>query len=143
MDYTVLGILQARKLEWVAIAFSRGSSQPRIKSRSPSLQAILYQLSHQGNPRICLQCRRHWFDPQVGNIRWRRDKLPTPVFLRNQNMIQLFACLLMQESPEATGSRIRWATTKQDLGSIKVGVGLISGEQATPCIVLVLFSVLL
>ena len=28
MDYTVHGILQARTLEWVAIPFSRGSSQP-------------------------------------------------------------------------------------------------------------------
>ena len=28
-DYKVLGILQARILEWVAIPFSRGSSQPR------------------------------------------------------------------------------------------------------------------
>ena len=28
MDYTVHGILQARILEWVAIPFSRGSSQP-------------------------------------------------------------------------------------------------------------------
>ena len=29
MDYTVHGILQARILEWVAVLFSRGSSQPR------------------------------------------------------------------------------------------------------------------
>ena len=29
MDYTVHGIFQARILEWVAIPFSRGSSQPR------------------------------------------------------------------------------------------------------------------
>ena len=29
MDYTVHVILQARKLEWVAFPFSRGSSQPR------------------------------------------------------------------------------------------------------------------
>ena len=28
-DYIVHGILQARILEWVAILFSRGSSQPR------------------------------------------------------------------------------------------------------------------
>ena len=28
-DYTVHGILQARILEWVALLFSRGSSQPR------------------------------------------------------------------------------------------------------------------
>ena len=27
-DYTVPGILQARILEWVAVPFSRGSSQP-------------------------------------------------------------------------------------------------------------------
>ena len=31
--------------------------------------------------RICLQCRRPWFDSWVGKIHWRRDKLPTPVFL--------------------------------------------------------------
>ena len=29
MDYTVHGIMQARIMEWVAIPFSRGSSQPR------------------------------------------------------------------------------------------------------------------
>ena len=29
MDYTVHGILQARILEWVAVPFFRGSSQPR------------------------------------------------------------------------------------------------------------------
>ena len=29
MDYKVHGILQARTLEWVAVPFSRGSSQPR------------------------------------------------------------------------------------------------------------------
>ena len=32
MDYTVHGILQARTLEWVAIPFSRGSSQPRDRT---------------------------------------------------------------------------------------------------------------
>ena len=35
MDCTVHAILQARILEWVAVPFSRGSSQPR----SPALQA--------------------------------------------------------------------------------------------------------
>ena len=29
MDYIVCGILQARILEWVVLAFSRGPSQPR------------------------------------------------------------------------------------------------------------------
>ena len=33
MDYPVLGILQARILEWVDIPFFRGSSQPRDKTQ--------------------------------------------------------------------------------------------------------------
>ena len=38
MDYTVHGILLARILEWVAVPFSRGSSQPRDQTQSPTLQ---------------------------------------------------------------------------------------------------------
>ena len=30
--------------------------------------------------RICLQCGRPRFDPRVGKIPWRRERLPTPVF---------------------------------------------------------------
>ena len=37
--YSVHGILQARLLEWVAIAFLRGSSQPRDQTGSLALQA--------------------------------------------------------------------------------------------------------
>ena len=33
MDYRVHGILQARMLEWVAIPFSRRSSQPRGRTQ--------------------------------------------------------------------------------------------------------------
>ena len=33
MDYTVHGILQPRILEWVAVPFSRGSSQPRDRTQ--------------------------------------------------------------------------------------------------------------
>ena len=36
---SVHGILQARILEWVAIPFSRGFSNPGIKPRSPTLKA--------------------------------------------------------------------------------------------------------
>ena len=38
MDYAVHGIFQARILGWVASPFSRGSSQPRDLTRSPTLQ---------------------------------------------------------------------------------------------------------
>ena len=33
MEYTAHGILQARILEWVAFPFSRGSSQPRVRTQ--------------------------------------------------------------------------------------------------------------
>ena len=33
VDYTIHGILQARILEWLAIPFSRGSSQPRDRTQ--------------------------------------------------------------------------------------------------------------
>ena len=33
MDYTVHGILQTRILEWVAVPFSGGSSQPRDRTQ--------------------------------------------------------------------------------------------------------------
>ena len=36
---SVHGILQARILEWVAIPFLRGPSQPRDQTQSPALQA--------------------------------------------------------------------------------------------------------
>ena len=44
---SVHGIFQARILEWVDISFSRGSSPGLLHCR-----LILYQLSHQGSPRI-------------------------------------------------------------------------------------------
>ena len=77
-DCVVDGILQVRKIEWVAFLFSRGSSQPRDQTQvnssgqdtgmgSPSLlqgifptqgskpgllhcRWIIYQLSYQGSP---------------------------------------------------------------------------------------------
>ena len=52
MDYTVHGILHARILEWVAFPFSRGSSQPGIESRSPTLQVDSLPAEPQGSPRI-------------------------------------------------------------------------------------------
>ena len=46
MDYSppgssVHGILQARILEWVSVAFFRGSSQPRDGTRYPTLQPMI------------------------------------------------------------------------------------------------------
>ena len=48
---SVHGILQARILEWVAIPFSRGSSQLRLNLGLSHCRQIFYHLSHQGSPR--------------------------------------------------------------------------------------------
>ena len=61
------GIFQARKLEWVVISFSRGSSRPRDQTK------------------VFLQCRKPRFDPLVRKIPWRRKWQPTPVFLPGES----------------------------------------------------------
>ena len=53
------GILQARILGWVAIPFSRGSSQPRDQPWVSCIgRWILYHLSHQGRP-SCMWIRAY------------------------------------------------------------------------------------
>ena len=49
-DSSVHWISQARILEWVAIPFSRGSSQPRDRTGSPALQADFVPSELQGSP---------------------------------------------------------------------------------------------
>ena len=51
MDYTVHGFLQARILEWVAFPFSRGSSQPRDRTRSLALQVDSLPAEPPGKPK--------------------------------------------------------------------------------------------
>ena len=50
---SVHGILQARILEWAAISFSRGSSQPKNRTHSPALQADSLLTEPPGKP--CLR----------------------------------------------------------------------------------------
>ena len=57
MDYSplgscVLGILQARILEWVAIPFSRGLPDPGIELRSPALQTDSLSSKQPGKPHL-------------------------------------------------------------------------------------------
>ena len=47
---SVHGILQAIILEWVAISFSRGSSQPRDRTWSPALQTNSLPSEPPGKP---------------------------------------------------------------------------------------------
>ena len=73
------GILQARILEWVAISFSRESSQPRHEPESPALQVYSLPSEPPGRPqRICCQTQIHVPNPQWGYQSmgvWCRERL--------------------------------------------------------------------
>ena len=51
LGYNSPYILQARILEWIAIPFSGGSSQPRNRTRSPVLQADSLPAELPGKPK--------------------------------------------------------------------------------------------
>ena len=104
------GILQARILQWVAVPFSRGSSQPGSNPGLLHCRWILYQPSHQGSPsmvncnlgsgRVDLAlvltncvirdkpiglCERkvkgNWNMQLAKRLNWSRKWQPTPVLL--------------------------------------------------------------
>ena len=67
--YTVHGILQARILEWVAIPFSRGSSQPRDQTQVSCIsgrfftswatrEALYYSLEHTIHVNFCNKAQK-------------------------------------------------------------------------------------
>ena len=51
---SVHGIFQARVLEWVAISFSRGSSQPGDGTHVSCIARRFLPLSHQWSPRVII-----------------------------------------------------------------------------------------
>ena len=80
---SVHGIFQARVLEWVAISFSRGSSQPRDRTWVSCIVGRCFLPSEPpGKP---MQCRRPGFTPRVGIIPWRKVWQPIPVLLLGES----------------------------------------------------------
>ena len=96
MDYSlpgssVHGILQARIPGWIALFFSRGSSQLRDQTQISRIAGrFLYRLRHQGSPKPCAVAiqshkrpeasqfqERIFFLPQ---IQAKTDKFPLPCF---------------------------------------------------------------
>ena len=60
------GILQARILDWVALSFSKGCSQPGTEPRSPTSQADSLLTEPPGEPFkgdmfVCKECRIYVF----------------------------------------------------------------------------------
>ena len=78
MNYTVHGILQVRILEWVAFPFSRGSSQPRDQTQVSHIAGRFFT---SWATREASNENFSQFNSWVRKTCWRRDRLPTPVFL--------------------------------------------------------------
>ena len=87
MDYTVVGILQIRILEWVAFLFSRDLPNPGIKPSSPALQADSLPAEPPGKP-CCL--------PQRNGILSLHKNLCTTVFITAKHWKQ-HKCLSVGE----------------------------------------------
>ena len=54
----------------------------------PYLRGLPGWLSGKESACWCRRYRRHWFDPWVGKIPWRRKGQPTPVFSRGKSQGQ-------------------------------------------------------
>ena len=76
MNYTVHGILQARMLEWVSFPFSRGSSQPGIKPRSPELRADSLSAEPPGKPKNSGWVAFPTLESNQGLLQLQEDSLP-------------------------------------------------------------------
>ena len=83
MDYAIRGILQARIPEWVAIPFSRGSSNPGMEPRSPTLPADSLPDEPSENTEVgCHFLLQVTFLTQGSNssllclLHWKTDSLP-------------------------------------------------------------------
>ena len=97
LSFSVHGIIQTRILEWVAIPFSRGSSQPRNWTQVSCIIGRFYCLSSQGSPcmpllllsrfsrvRLCAtpETAAHQAPPSLGFSKqehWSGLPFPSPV----------------------------------------------------------------
>ena len=107
---SVRGILQVKILEWVAIPFSKGSSQPRDQTQLSHIAGgFLYQLSHQGSPRI-LEWVAYPFSSGSSQPRnWTRvsstaGRFSTSWAARNVTRLPSKGTLIHQHGPRAVTS---------------------------------------
>ena len=91
IDSTVHGILQARMLEWVAVPFSRGSSQPGIEPRSPALQVDSLPAEPPGKPKLLTRNSSPTFPWVSSALTWSRSWLLQWLLLSSASLAFLSA----------------------------------------------------
>ena len=89
MDYPVHGILQARILEWVAVPFSRWSSQPRYQSQVSHNASRFFNSWATGKPymhrsvQLSLSCVRFSVTP------WTAIRQASPSIIKSWSLLKL------------------------------------------------------
>ena len=83
MDHTIHGILQARRLEWVAFLFSRDSSQPKDRTQVCTASSA-YQLSQNGRPYMEEEMAAHY-----SILAWDSHWTETPTKLKIMGLQEL------------------------------------------------------
>ena len=101
------GIFQARILEWVAISFSRGSSQPRDQTTAPELAGGFFTLSHQRSPSINYQLQKQ---PLLYSTTWYYISTMWKSF--QFNSVQLLSRVQLFVTPWAAACQASLSITK-------------------------------
>ena len=96
MDYTVHGTLQARILEWVALPFSRGSSQPRDQTHVSHIVGRFFTSWATWEAQKTLEWAAYPFSSrssnpgiQLGSPALQADSLPTKLFTTPWNKVSM------------------------------------------------------
>ena len=129
MDYTVHEILQARILEWVAVPFSRGSSQPRDWTQVSCIAGRFFTswVTREAQRKIkksvkyiqhllCAKYRRHWGisvseikTPSLTELNWfsQRHTSGARIWIKVGQILKLSLYIFLPQNEEE-GSLAKW-----------------------------------
>ena len=78
---------------WSGYPFSSPEESSQLRDRTQVSHITGRFFTNWAIKKICLQCRRPWFDPWVGKIPWRRGRLPTIQYSCSSLVAQLVKSL--------------------------------------------------
>ena len=112
--FSVHGILQARILEWVAISFSRGSSQPRDRTRVSCIACgfftnVVSALKKMRGPSLVVQWLRIQLPGQgmwvLSLVRERRSHMPQGNYAHTSQLLNPHAAKILQAAIKPSMAR--------------------------------------